>query len=361
MSFFESLGIAGAERIHTQMVAWILTECQAYTQASKSAIICNMFHIKPERHFDHIECHTEFKNIDLLIRADSFLGALENKLKSTQRVNQLTDYWAIINSARTAYFPDALKPVGILFALTNEPPGDPNWRSTSYVDFLVALQRQPMVDPAAPHTVILREYIGTLERLTNAVTDFCENHQQYPEAFRDGAMKNFDRTRQPVLALETAHYIRSFGLETILQMTFLRALLADMHIPANSVAIAESHATAFFEIPLRTIHYRGKDFSLGFQFQGKTVKFNIGGRPYEKSTPAWIDETLRNAFAGLVAAAGYPGGLNIGRKRAYLSGSVNLKHDVHAYTRPELADLLRSAYLKARDVALAWNPPQAPA
>lgn len=358
MSFFESLGIAGAERIHTQMVAWILTECQAYTKASKSAIICSMFHIKPERHFDLIECHTEFKNIDLLISADRFLGALENKLKSTQRVNQLTDYWATINSARTSYFLDALEPVGILFALTNEPPGDSNWRSTSYVDFLEALQRQPMVDPAAPHSVILREYIGTLERLTSAVTDFCENHQQYPETFRNGGMKNFDRTRQPTLALETARYIRSFGLETILQMTFLRGLLADMRIPANAVEISESHATAFFAIPMRTIHYRGKEFSLGFQFQGKTVKFNIGGRPYDKSTPAWIDETLRNAFAGLAVAAGYPGGLNIGRTRAYLSGSVNLEHDVHAYTRPELADLLRSYYFRAEGAAQAWNPPQ---
>lgn len=356
MSFFESMAIAGSERIHTQMISWLLTTCTTYSEESKSALICDLFHIE-RRHFKNIECHTEFKSIDLLVCADDFLGALENKLKASQRADQLSDYWKSLEDAKNKHFPNVTVVKGALLALTDEPPGDLNWSATSYVHFLKTLSALPQSQPSCVDTIIVNEYIATLGRLTAAVAEFCDDHRRFPNVFSDGWKTKHSKSTDPVVLTDTRKYIRSNNMETILQKTFLRSVLADMGIPSGSALIDESRGTAFFEIPLRTVYYRGREFSLGFQLQGKTIKLNIGGRAYQESRPDWIDEPLKTSFKALVAAAGYPGRLNIGRAHAYLSGSQSLTGHFDAFARKELKELLSSHYDRARQAVTEWVPP----
>lgn len=358
MPFFESLAIAGAERIHTQMIFWILTECSAYSQEAKSRLVCELFKV-PAKHFEKIECHTEFKNIDLLICTDEFIGILENKLKASQRQDQLKDYWERICEYRKDYFPKATSMRAALLTLVDEPPEHPNWCSTSYGDFLSALQSLPMRSVRTADALIMKEYMATLQRLTRAVADFHKDHRSFPNVFTDGWKTKFAKSASAPQLNAGRAYIASTHLETVLQKSFLRLILAEMKLESSSVLLAETRGTAFFEIPLRTIHYRGHAFSLGFQLQGRTMKFNIGGRDYATSTPDWIDESLKESFRSLVREAGYSARFNTGPKHAYLSGSRYLPGELHEMERSALVDLLSAAYEQARQAAEQWLPPGA--
>lgn len=358
MPFFESLAIAGAERIHTQMIFWILTDCSAYSQEAKSRLVCELFKI-PLKHFEKIECHTEFKNIDLLICADAFIGVLENKLKASQRQDQLKDYWERICEHRKEYFPQATSLRAALLTLVDEPPENPNWCSTSYGDFLCALQSLPMRSVRTVDALIMKEYMATLQRLTRAVADFQKDHRLFPNVFSDGWKSKFAKSADAPQLKASQAYIASTHLETVLQKSFLRLLLADMQVDLGSVILEETRGTAFFEIPLRTIHYRGHEFSLGFQLQGRTMKFNIGGRDYRTSRPDWIDEPLKESFRSLVCEAGYKR-FNPGRTYAYLSGSRYLPGELYEVERSTLVQLLAAAYQQARQAAEQWVPPGAP-
>src|SRR4051812_10929012 len=90
-SFFEYLGIAHMERMHSQMLAWIFSkDCCALNSQSKVTLLNKIFHLENDRKI--LNVHTESNNIDILIETDKEIIIVENKIKSSQHSNQLTRY-----------------------------------------------------------------------------------------------------------------------------------------------------------------------------------------------------------------------------------------------------------------------------
>lgn len=89
-SFFEHLGIADMERIHSQMIAWIFDPaCKAFDEEQKNKLLRDLFDLDS---VSNIKITTEDNNIDILVETDKHIIAVENKLKSSQHDDQLTKY-----------------------------------------------------------------------------------------------------------------------------------------------------------------------------------------------------------------------------------------------------------------------------
>lgn len=351
------MAIAGTERIHTQTLFWLLTECRALNTRQKSELVCALFNLQPGRQFRKITCYTEYKSIDLVVYADDFLGVLENKLKASQRPNQLADYWDRIAEAAKSDFPQSRTISGIFLVLTNEPTNSLHWQTKSYADLLSAIDHLGLRPGISTDTVIVSEYIGALRRLTAVVDAFMTDHRNFPNVFTDGHKKKYEKLRGAAGLQGDQRYICATHLETVLQKAFLRQLLNEMGNAPSSTLVHETRGTAFFEIPLRTVSYRGRQYSLGFQLQGKTMKLNIGGRPYETSDPTWIDDDLSASFRRMVEDANFSQRFNRGPTHAYLSGSKYLPGALQTLERSALVATLAAEYADACAAANAWVPP----
>ncbi|MFN5441289.1 MAG: PD-(D/E)XK nuclease family protein, partial [Flavobacteriia bacterium] len=95
-NFFEKLGLADKEKIHSQIISWLFSqELQLIDESTKSDLYSKLFKCElPEKY----AVYTEWKNMDVVfldLTGDKPKEALviENKLKSELHSNQLTKYY----------------------------------------------------------------------------------------------------------------------------------------------------------------------------------------------------------------------------------------------------------------------------
>ena len=86
-NFFEVIGIADVERVHSQMLAWIFG-ANVLTVEQKSEILSALTGQVGEYAVRQVS--TEHDHIDVLIETDSAIIAIENKIKITEHDEQLT-------------------------------------------------------------------------------------------------------------------------------------------------------------------------------------------------------------------------------------------------------------------------------
>jgi hypothetical protein len=98
-SFFDKIGIADMEKVHSAVIGWIFSDdCNALNKQQKSNLLCSMFGIRPGQTFSSFEVKVEHHDIDVLIITDNNIcWVIENKIKSSQHSNQLDKYYKIIN------------------------------------------------------------------------------------------------------------------------------------------------------------------------------------------------------------------------------------------------------------------------
>ena len=93
-TLFEMLAIADQERIHTQVIAWLLTYGSSPLSTTDQARLINhLFNVDlPVDEIKNIKILTELNNLDLAIIHKKAFIVIENKLKSKQSKDQLKRY-----------------------------------------------------------------------------------------------------------------------------------------------------------------------------------------------------------------------------------------------------------------------------
>ena len=200
-SFFDRIGVADMEKVHSAVIGWIFSDdCKALTNQQKSELLCSLFHVSPSQTFNSFVVEVEHHDIDVLIITDNnACWVIENKIKSSQHNNQLDKYYKIINGEpvkigrKEQKIRDYihLKSNYCFLTLVDEKPQcEKNvWANTTYKSFSFALKKALTNANRNNDSVILNEYLCCITNLATALDGFINNHQQYPEVFLDGANK----------------------------------------------------------------------------------------------------------------------------------------------------------------------------
>ncbi len=328
-SFFEYLGLADMERIHSQFIAWVLSgDCNAIESLDRQNLFNNIFNLGGQI----TEIQTERNRIDILISTPTDIIVVENKIKSSQHSNQLENYKQYCNKV----FPGHRKHFFFL-TLIDEKTNDMDWQRLSYSTIFNHLSTLRL-KANNTHSSIISEYLVFLERLVSVFQHFKENVKDYDIVFLDGKKRKHDKKRSDYKN-ENEWFIASNQLETILQKSFMSMLVEHVKTPIGFVT--DTRGDALVDFPLRNnIEFGGRYYSTIIQLQEDTIKFAfaISGNEYAKSKKEWVLKAIplmkklseQNSF-------GYRK-LNQPKSKAYIS--ISKKLDGHYWHR-SLNDLTK--------------------
>lgn len=283
-SFFEYLGIADIERIHSQTLAWIFSkDCEAISKTSKSDLLNILFNLEGERQILNVE--TERNHIDILIETNQEIIIIENKIKSSQHSNQLFRYEEYCNRM----FKD-IKPKYFYLTLIDEDSINEKWKRISYDKIYDVLKNITLLDNN--HKIILIEYLKFLKKLSEVLIDFKANTSQYDMVFLDGQRKKTEKVNFNYKN-DFEKFIAKNQLETILQKSFLNSLKE--RITSVTSYVADTHGDGLIDFHIGSkILFKGKFYSTTIQLQRNTIKFafSIYGDEYSSSKKEWIEEVI---------------------------------------------------------------------
>lgn len=284
-SFFEYLGMADMEKVHSQTLAWIFSEnCHGLTQKDKNALFASVF--RATEGSDSIESiQTEIGSIDIIISTKNVVIIIENKLKSFQHSNQLEKYKEYAEkrfSGRKILF----------FYLTLIPENIMNnkWHRLSYSVILEELGKINF--QSNNHGVILQEYYAYLNRLVNITNNFNNNFKTFDLVFTDGKKRKEDKIFEKY-ENEQIEFIAKNQLETILQKFYL-IKLADA-VNHDDFFITDTRGDALINFHLRhNLRLGDNNYTTFIQFQGNLVKFAfaIEGDKYATSKKEWVSDVI---------------------------------------------------------------------
>jgi len=332
-SFFEYLGIADMERVHSQILAWIFSsDCDSIDSKQKNELFQKLFNINNDSQI--VNVLTEYNNIDILIETNNDVVVIENKIKSSQHSNQLVRYKTLCdikfrNKAKHYFF----------LTLIGEQSNDLDWNIITYIQIYQKIKSLELVADTK-NTVILNEYLFFLERLNNVTQDFIKFPLNYDIVFTDGNKRKADKINIEYRN-DQEKFIASNQLETILQKYFLNSLILKV---TNSIGnVGDTRGVALVDFIIREgINYNGKCYSTMIQLQGNTIKFAfvIGENKYAKSNKKWIVDIIplmkmlskKNEF-------GYKKP-NIPTAKAYVSISKKIDGHYWHIDIEDLADLI---------------------
>ena len=331
-SFFEYLGLADVERIHSQFLAWVLsTNCNALDQKERDHLLLDLFGISGPI----TSIQTERNRIDILIETPTDVIVIENKMKSSQHSNQLAIYEAYVNETYPNHSPHYF-----FLTLVNEKTSKQIWKRLTYSLLFKKLSSLKIIS-GTNHSVILAEYLLFLQRLDEVVTDFHSHVQQYDMVFLDRKKKKHEKIESDYKT-ENEWFIASNQLETILQKSFLIALVDEVKNPVGRISETRGDALVDFKIE-SDLQFEGRLYSTALQLQGETIKFTfaIQSSDYLTSKKQWI-ENIIPLFKQLIQENSYGyKKLNKPKNLAYLSISKKLDKYYWQRTLPELAGFIQ--------------------
>lgn len=282
-SFFEYLGIADMERIHSQIISWIFSpDCQAFNENQKIILLEKTFDLTNVKSIDNIM--TESGRIDIIIQTDEHIIVIENKIKSSQHSDQLKRYADFCRQQFNR------RPIFYFLTLIGEPVTDSLWSRITYEHFLECLSQVNLQEH--PHSIITTEYLNYLKKLINVLRDFKANTHIYDMVFLDGRKKKSEKLNS-AYQNEKEKFIADNQLETIFQKCFLNSLALCINKTTSFVGDTRGDALIDFHIK-RDIPFRNRKYATIIQLQGNLVKFSfsIYGKNYNKSKKAWIQTVI---------------------------------------------------------------------
>ena len=353
---FEHLNIADVERIHSQVIVWLLSQDTPLSEAEKSKFLTS-FLGPGDKTYRAIDAITEFQSIDILIRADDDLFVIENKLKSSQHSNQLETYKKKIKKNGTGFWmtEGARDPEFYFLTLIGEKAGSGNWTNIGYGQLLKAVRQIDRVDS---HPLI-SAYLTSLENLMEVVNRFNADHQKFKHVFDDGSLTKWQKAQrirsEKYTATPAEAYIAKCQLETILQKMFMARLAGQLRTrnkldAEDTVEISETRGTGLLQIRFKALSFKigEKPFHMGVQLQGRSFKINMMADEYSSSKKKWISDAARNAFEAVAKENKLR--FNDSRSKAYLSMSkkkCNRLKDLYEYSFDELVECIDGECEKA--------------
>lgn len=337
-SFFEYLGLADVERIHSQFLAWVLSDdCDAFNQQERKKLFKNIFKVSGKI----IDIQTERNRIDILIKTSTAIIIVENKIKSSQHSNQLDNYKKFceetFSNHEKHYF---------FLTLIGEKTRDPDWQRLTYSTIFKHLSRVKL-KANNNHSSIIREYLIFLQRLKEVVSDFKTNTSSYNMVFLDGNKKKQDK-ESSVYKTANEQFIAANQLETILQKSFLSSLVDEIKNPTGIVN--DTRGDALVDFPLESgIEFEGRKYSAALQLQKHTIKFTFQSVDYKTSDKVWIEKKVIPLMKKLSKQNLFKyKKLNPPKDLAYVSISKKLKDPYWHNSIEDLAKFINSEITNCR-------------
>ena len=308
INFFNAIGVADMEKVHSAMIAWILddkndqmlhstssgnSQFTTFYLPIRSEFLCELFQVKPIKQFKSIQTQIEWNDIDIMVETEDRNGTkeiwvIENKLKSLEHqskdnngsfVWQTNKYENIIAQE----FPHQIVHY-LLLSLGGDKAKSPSgvWQSSTYSSLFAIIKKHLGNNPNSYS--LIDEYARAIEMTTSELGKFLGSRsfgKEYPHVFakqkksvkmmlqRNGQITNQER------------YIIENGLETIFQKQLLAKMIA-CFLPSimNGVEYDERNGTAMFVYHVANI----SDFKLIIEFQGGTYKVGLLHKDYKNSS-----------------------------------------------------------------------------
>lgn len=349
-TFFDAIGTADMERVHSGVIGWLLSsKCQAFTIAEQSNILNSLFGIQNGTTYKTIEPCLEYDHIDIYIKTTDPGGnieewIIENKVKSSQGDNQLSNYQNNTNiNGANAHF--------LLLTLIDETPKVSNWKNKKYYDLFSILSSQSRGGRNAAHCAIIDEYIKTIGQLSDLVNDFIANPQSYPNVFTDASLKKSKKRGKQYQSF-TLQYISDNNLETLLQKLYFTKVKefikqdveSKLSGRAYDCQIGETHGNA--EIVIKLIP--GNDtIQFDIAFQNGTFKYAVSKDYGNTKNMQANREDIEDHWVPAVEKLLQPGmQLNKPRTRARVSITKQWCKDWWKKNMQDVADEIKKEFVK---------------
>ena len=304
-NYFNAIGVADMEKVHSAMIAWILDDSNDLTLSSpssstsnfstfdlqeRSRLLCDLFGVTPARTFKSIISHVEWNDIDIMIETTdnnnvNEIWVIENKLKSQEHMSnvkntngissiwQTLKYEIIIDSS----FPKLSKHF-MLLSLGGDKAKSSSGRWHAYK--YDGIQNLLLSVASIKNHVLIEEYANAVSEMTQELSKFlnASDYRNYPNVFKKIKKSQKTTSLQQNKVKPTEKYIVENGLETIFQKQLLAKLVKDK-LPqiCNSVHYDERNGIAMFVCPVCCI---GNDYDLSIEFQGGTYKVALLHKDY---------------------------------------------------------------------------------
>ena len=281
-TFFNAIGTADIERIHSAVIGWMLSDkCDAFSNKEKSTLINKLFQTEEKVVYKKIESKLEYDHIDVFIETVSEDNIkqnwiIENKIKSSQGKNQLSNY-------KTKH-PNANY---LLLSLIGEN-GDDGWVENTYAELYSILNGilGECNKENSRHITIIKEYVDTLQTLVTIIEEFIKTPEKYANVFTECSKKKSEKQSQHENKI--CEYISHSNLETILQKLYFTKIKSDIQKDVedkirkeigNTIRweISESHGNA--QIVILIDGENNTQFEIAFQ--GGKFKFAVS-KDYQK-------------------------------------------------------------------------------
>lgn len=340
-TFFDALLLSDSERIHSQMLGWILNlPDEEFSRKCKSIFLNSLFKFENKITIDRgLVVHTELNRIDVLLETDQYILVLENKLKSSEHSFQTQKYAAAVPEP---ILRDGKSIECGFITLIGEKPINDEWHSISFKDILTALDNVQWREESKD-SLFVKEYIQTLKNLVGVFDSFMSNHKNYDTVFSDGSKKKHLKIRNEDALKD---YIRTNQLETIFQKSFLATVAQNSKL--KNFVVAETRGTALLQMWAESIVYQNKTYHLGLQFQGNCVKINLILPKNSKSievkankTRLKIPEFLADCFGVTFSKQNNYNRFNRNNKNPYISVSKTLVQGIFEMEKEQLGDILK--------------------
>jgi hypothetical protein len=301
-NFFEKLGLADKEKIHSQIISWLFSqELQLIDERTKSKLYSKLFKCELPKNY---AVYTEWKNMDVVfldLTGDKPKEALviENKLKSELHSNQLTKYYEKVKDK----LDDAeVKKIHFRLLALYEPHDfqkqniNGNWGFVSYSEFHETLLHlfcginTQKSDKNYFEYKILEAYKEYLEQLLNCIDDFVEEPKKYLTIYHNGNKSLDEKITSQFKGNEGKNKISDLeqfvfrnNLETTFQKIYLNFIANQKLKTANpeliskyDIGIGETRGSALIDFRVKKgILYKNHIVRWGYQIQGDSYKFTL--------------------------------------------------------------------------------------
>lgn len=359
-TFFDFIGTADMERIHSATIAWMISDqCGAFTTNERSSLLECLF---GSRNSDIVQMQvcTEFDHIDIaLITEDSNkhkeIWVIENKIKAPLGHNQLKKYEVRIDGNSKSnpkieelnkirdekkYTKKHFSVLSLIGTLPQDYKGD--WHTVTYSELLDVLN--PICDKdrnGNQHFIIIKEYRDCIQNLVNALKEFEVHPQNYPNVFTDGNKSKKDKIESNIYSfipfgnnISLEDYISINGLETLFQKYYFVNIISEICSDdrykgiVERCHISETHGNADFAFHFRNNGFNDK-FEFDLSFQNGTFKFAVSKKGYPKlkngDRKKFLNE-WQDSFDSIVKSIEFfnYNRLNLPKSRARISVSCNM-------------------------------------
>ena len=292
-NFFNAIGVADMEKVHSAMIAWIFddkndsktTESKFSTvdRKTRSELLCNMFGVSPKI-FKSIKTDVEWNDIDILISTIDSQGTeerwiIENKLKSQEHKSNVKGSTPIWQTQKYTEIIQEYRESNnhyLLLSLTGEQAKSPigSWGTIKYEELSDILSSHLV--SASP---IIEEYCNSIIELSQSLKNFLDKYKDYPHVMC-GKMKKDAKSQADWNAFSpNEKYIIENGLETIFQkcllMTQMEQYKENKDCHDLNYSISETQGIALLDINLGELVNEQQVYHVRAQFQNGSFKVQI--------------------------------------------------------------------------------------